>query len=127
MSGLAVGCASAVITPPVGTPMDGYSDRPGVSQGVHDDLHARALVFDDGRTRAALVSCELLDVDRHLVAAARRQAREGTGIPAANGQKRPAGLKVGRCAVDSVSQNRRDPSWPIDTALRLLLVDSPEP
>jgi hypothetical protein len=145
--------------------MDGYSDRPGVSQGVHDDLHARALVFDDGQTRAALVSCELLDVDRHLVDAARRQAAEATGIPAehimiatvhthagpaglrpgmneslaettarhiagaiaaADGQKRPAVLKVGRCAVDSVSQNRRDPSWPIDTALRLLLVDSPE-
>jgi hypothetical protein len=145
--------------------MDGYSDRQGVSQGVHDDLYARALVFDDGRTRAALVSCDLIDVDRYLVAAARQQAAEATGIPAqhimvatvhthagpaglrqgmdealadttarqiagaiaaADREKQPGVLKVGRCTVDSVSQNRRDPSWPVDTALRLLLVDSSE-
>ena len=165
MSSLCVGSASAVITPPVGTPMDGYSARQGVSQAVHDDLYARALVFDDGRTRAALVSCDLIDVDRYLVAAARQQTVEATGIPAehvmiatvhthsgpaglrrgmdealaettahhiagaiaaADRQKQPGVLKVGRCTVDSVSQNRRDPSWPADTALRLLLVDSPE-
>lgn len=165
MSSLSVGSASVAITPPVGTPMDGYSDRQGVAQGVHDDLYARALVFDDGRTRAALVSCDLLGVDRRLVAAARQQASEATGIPAehimvaavhthsgpaglrqgvdealaettarhiagaiaaADREKRPGVVKVGRCTVDSVSQNRRDPSWPIDTALRLLLVDSPK-
>jgi len=48
MSSLSVGSASVVITPPVGTPMDGYFDRRDVSRGVHDDLYARALVFDDG-------------------------------------------------------------------------------
>jgi neutral ceramidase len=146
--------------------MDGYFDRQGVSQGVHDDLYAHALVFDDGRTRAALVSCDLIHVDGHLAAAVRQQAAEATGIPAehimvaavhthagpaglrqgmdealvettarhvagaiaaADRKKQPGVLKVGRCTVDSVSQNRRDPSWPVDTALRLLLVDSPEP
>jgi len=166
MSSLSVGCASITITPPVGTPMDGYSARQGVSQGVHDDLYVRALVFDDGRERAALVSCDLIGVDRRLVAAVRQQASEATGIPAdhimvsaihthsgpaglrrgmdealaeltarhiagaiaaADHEKRSGVLKVGTCTVDSVSQNRRDPSWPIDTALRLLLVDSPEP
>jgi neutral ceramidase len=165
MRSLSVGCASVAITPPVGTPMDGYSRRQGVSQGVHDDLYARAIVFDDGQTRAALVSCDLIDVDRYVVAAARQQAAEATGIPAeqimvatvhthagpaglrrgvdealagatarqiaraiaaADREKRPGVLKVGRCTVDSVSQNRRDPSWPIDTALRLLLVDGSE-
>ena len=145
--------------------MDGYFDREGVSQGVHDDLYARALVFDDGGTRAALVSCDLIHIDGYLAAAVRQQAAEATGIPAdhvmvaaihthagpaglrqgmdeplvettarhiagaiaaADREKQPCVLKVGRCTVDSVSQNRRDPSWPIDTALRLLLVDSPE-
>jgi len=48
-------------------------------------------------------------------------------IAAADKEKKPCVLKVGRCAVDSVSQNRRDPSWPVDTSLRLLLADSPEP
>lgn len=166
MSTLSVGSASIAVTPPVGTAMEGYSARQGVSQGVHDDLYARALVLDDGLTRAALVSCDLIGVDRRLVAAVRQQASEATGIPAdhimiaaihthagpaglrrgmdealaeltarhiagaiaaADREKRPGVLKVGRCAIDSVSQNRRDPSWPIDTALRLLLLDSPEP
>jgi hypothetical protein len=145
--------------------MDGYFDRQGVSQGVHDDLYARALVFDDGQTRAALVSCDLIHIDGYLATAVRQQAAEATGIPAehimvaavhthsgpaglrqgmdealvdttahhitgavaaADREKQPCVLKVGRCTVDSVSQNRRDPSWPVDTALRLLLVDSPE-
>ena len=166
MSNLSVGAAAVAITPPVGTLLDGYTQRQGVSTAVHDDLYARALVFDDGRTRAALVSCDLIDVDGHLVAAARQRATEATGIPAehimittvhthagpaglrhgmdealaettarhiagavaaADQEKHPGVLKVGHCTIDSVSQNRRDPSWPVDPTLRLLLVDSPEP
>lgn len=78
------GAAEVVITPPVGTYLDGYSARGSGSVGVHDDLHARALVLDDGATRAALVSCDLIGVDRRLVAAARDIASAATGIPASN-------------------------------------------
>jgi len=165
MSTLSVGSAAVTITPSVGTPLDGYSQRQGLSTAVHDDLYARALVFDDGRTRAALVSCDLLGLDGHIVATARRHAAEATGIPAehimiatvhthagpaglrqgidedlaetmaghiagaiaaADREKHPGVLKVGHCTIDSVSQNRRDPSWPVDPTLRLLLIDSPE-
>lgn len=165
MRTLQAGFAEVVITPPVGTPMEGYSARQGVSQGVHDDLHARALVLDDGPTRVAIVSCDLLGVDRRLVAAARERAEAMTGIPganvlvaaththagpaglrwdldaalaeitarkiagavdAANRALEPAVIKVGRTSVDSVSQNRRDPAWPAETALRVLLVDRPQ-
>ncbi len=163
---LSVGAASVVSTPPVGTPMDGYSARQEVAQGVHDDLHARALVLDDGTTRLALVSCDLLGVDRRLAARARQLIEGAMGIPAAQvmiaaththagpaglrrefdeplvdltarlvagavaaagRSKRPAVLKAGCTAVDSVSQNRRHPDWPIDSDLRLLLFDSPDP
>ncbi len=41
----------------------------------------------------------------------------------AHSQRRPATLKVGQAVVDTVSQNRRHPDWPVDPALRLLLVD----
>ncbi len=41
----------------------------------------------------------------------------------AHSQRRPATLKLGQSLVDSVSQNRRHPDWPIDPVLRLLLVD----
>ena len=36
------GAAEVVITPPVGTFLDGYGSRSSGSTGVHDDLYARA-------------------------------------------------------------------------------------
>jgi len=163
---LTAGHAAAIITPPVGTPLEGYSARADVSQGVHDDLHARAIVIDDGETAVALVSCDLVGVDRRLVAEARERAHAATGIPAehiliaaththagpaglrraaddalldvtarhiagaikaAHASRRPAVLKIGASTVDSVSQNRRHPDWPIDPSLLVLLLDDPDP
>ncbi|MDE3096356.1 MAG: neutral/alkaline non-lysosomal ceramidase N-terminal domain-containing protein [Chloroflexota bacterium] len=81
---LLAGAAEVVITPPVGTALDGYGGRTGGSVAVHDDLHARAIVVDDGVTQAAIVGCDLIGVDRRLVAAARERASAATGIPAAH-------------------------------------------
>ena len=81
---LLAGAAEVVITPPIGTYLDGYGARASGSVGVHDDLHARALVADDGTTRVALVSCDLIGVDRRLVALVREIAGAATGIPPAN-------------------------------------------
>jgi hypothetical protein len=81
---LRAGAAEVVITPPVGTLLDGYSGREDGAVGVHDDLHARALVVDDGTTSAAIVSCDLIGIDRRLVATIRERASAATGIPAAN-------------------------------------------
>jgi neutral ceramidase len=79
---LLAGAAEVVITPPVGTFLDGYGARTSGSVGVHDDLHARALVVDDGAAQIALVSCDLIAVDRRLVAAVRSIASSATGIAA---------------------------------------------
>lgn len=76
--------AAAIITPPIGTYLEGYFPADDVSQGVHDDLHARALVLDDGATTVAIVSCDVMGVDRHLVAEARELAAKRTGIAAEN-------------------------------------------
>ena len=81
---LLTGAAEVVITPPVGTFLDGYGGRDGGSVGVHDDLHARAIVVDDGTTQAAIVSCDLIGVDRRLVARARELASAATSIPTGN-------------------------------------------
>lgn len=77
---LSAGTASAIITPPVGTWLEGYGGKDHGSVGVHDDLHARALVIDDGGTTVALVSCDLLGVDRRLVEEARRIAADAAGL-----------------------------------------------
>ena len=53
------GVGKSLITPKVGTEMMGFGKRSGVSQGIHDDLWARALVLDDGQQQVALCSVEL--------------------------------------------------------------------
>lgn len=78
------GASEVVITPPVGTLLEGYGGRDGGAVGVHDDLHARAIVVDDGSTRAAIVSCDLVGIDRHLTQLVRQLVDERTDVPPAN-------------------------------------------
>lgn len=47
---------------------------------IHDACKVRAVVFDDGRTRVALVGIDALFVPRHLVLTARRLIQEQCGI-----------------------------------------------
>ena len=44
----------------------------------------------------------------------------------ASSNMRPAKLKLAQTVIDTISQNRRDPSGPIDPALRVMLVDGDE-
>ncbi|MDX2149391.1 MAG: hypothetical protein SFV54_01555 [Bryobacteraceae bacterium] len=77
------GAAAVKITPPKGAPMAGYYYG-RAAEGVHDDLFAKALVFDDGATRAAMVSCDLIHMPGSIATKARDEAARRTGIPAAN-------------------------------------------
>ncbi|MEO8541721.1 MAG: neutral/alkaline non-lysosomal ceramidase N-terminal domain-containing protein [bacterium] len=79
-----IGAAAIDITPPVGTPLDGYGGRTDVSLGVHDPLYARAIVFDDGSTQVALVVCDLIGIGSFLAARARELIAERPGIPPEN-------------------------------------------
>jgi hypothetical protein len=104
---LRAGIASAVITPPVGGFLEGYTANTEPSRGVHDDLHARALVIDDGSTAVAIVSCDLIGVDRRLVAQARELGSAATGIApdhvmiaATHTHQGPAGLRRGAMGGD---------------------------
>jgi len=80
-STLRAGAAQTVITPPVGVHLEGYTPMPQ-STAIHDDLHARALVVDDGRAQAAIVSCDLIGISRALGQSVRVIASRATGIPA---------------------------------------------
>lgn len=48
------------ITPPAGLDMGGFALRPQPSAGIYDPLFTKALILDDGHTRVAIVSCDLL-------------------------------------------------------------------
>lgn len=59
------GFASRKITPPLGVALAGYGLKPERrAASVHDDLFARAVVFDDGQTPAALVTCDIISLSR---------------------------------------------------------------
>ena len=78
---LKIGAAQVDITPPTGIPMAGYYYvRP--AESIHDPLFAKALVLDDGQTRAALVALDLIATSFDLVHDARTEIEAATGIPA---------------------------------------------
>lgn len=78
------GVAQIEITPPVGIALSGYIARRGPALGVHDPLYAKALVLDNGTTQVALVTVDVLGVQRSLVTTVRAAIAAQTGIPAAN-------------------------------------------
>ena len=80
---LRAGAAVTSITPPQGIPMAGYYHK-RESTGVHDDLFSRALVLEQGDTKVALVSLDLVSTRREFVEEARRLIEARCGIPAAN-------------------------------------------
>ncbi|MDZ4850440.1 MAG: neutral/alkaline non-lysosomal ceramidase N-terminal domain-containing protein [Pirellulaceae bacterium] len=77
------GAATSNITPELGIDIVG-GFVPSPATHVHDELHARCLVLDDGKTKIALVVCDLLGMHRNVSLEARKQIQEATGIPSDN-------------------------------------------
>lgn len=80
---LKLGTAAAPINPPAGIGLAGYYHERG-HEGVLDDIGVKATVLDDGRTRAAIVVCDLIAMPKWLVTEARKLAQGRTGIPDTN-------------------------------------------
>ncbi|HEY8186736.1 MAG TPA: neutral/alkaline non-lysosomal ceramidase N-terminal domain-containing protein [Pyrinomonadaceae bacterium] len=77
---LAAGFSKVCISPPIGAPLAGFAARQGVSQGIHDDLFARALVLANGDAVVALVSVDLLALSGDFVKRVREGIQRSTGI-----------------------------------------------
>jgi len=77
------GAATSNITPSIGSPIIG-GFVPFPSTHVHDELHARCLVLDDGTTKLAIVVCDLLGIHRVVSDQARQLISEQVGIPPEN-------------------------------------------
>jgi hypothetical protein len=80
---LRAGAATSNITPPLGTAIVG-GFVPFPSTHVHDELHARCLVLDDGATKLVFVVCDLLGMDRLVSDEAREILQKDLGISPAN-------------------------------------------
>jgi hypothetical protein len=74
------GAATANITPPLGSPIVGGWSSPPATY-IHDELHARALVLDDGKTRLAIVVSDNVGIPRNVFDAAKQTVNQKTGLP----------------------------------------------
>lgn len=79
---LLAGAATANITPWLGDGLVGNFGTPPPAKYVHDELHARCFVLDDGDTRIALVVIDNIYISREVLDEAKRQVTEATGLPA---------------------------------------------
>lgn len=77
------GAATSNITPKLGTSINGNMSD-GKAMHVHDELHSRALVLDDGTTKLAIVVNDSCMIPREVLDEAKRLASEATGIPASH-------------------------------------------
>ena len=74
------GAATSNITPPLGISLNGgMTDR--VAEHIHDDLHARCLVLDDGEDQIAFVVCDLCMIPGDVIDAAKDLINGYTAIP----------------------------------------------
>ncbi len=77
------GAATSNITPKLGTSINGNM-ADGKATHVHDELHSRALVLDDGATKLAIVINDSCLIPREVFDEAKRLASAATGIPASH-------------------------------------------
>ena len=75
------GAAASNITPPLGETIVG-SWSPVPATHVHDELHARCLVLDDGESKVAMVLCDNVGIPVEVFDVAKQQINETTGLPA---------------------------------------------
>lgn len=74
------GAATSNITPPLGESIIG-GWLPFPAEEIHDELHARCLVLDDGKTKLAIVICDILGMPREVIDLAAKRITKSVGIP----------------------------------------------
>lgn len=77
------GAATSNITPPLGEPIvGGWTPIPATN--IHDELHSRCLVLDDGKVKLAFALCDNVGIPVEVFDVAKQQVHEATGLPASH-------------------------------------------
>lgn len=105
------GVAVVDITPPVDIELAGYVAREQGLIGIHDALHAKGLVLEDGLQRAAVLTCDLLGVNTDDVRFVRKRIEEKTGIPANNIMIVASHTHSGPATLHTNGIGERDEQW----------------
>ncbi len=110
---LRAGAATSNITPPLGELIIGNWTSPPATH-VHDELHARCLVFDDGETRVAIVVADNVGIPRRVLDEAKRLTHERSGIPVERILISSTHTHSATTARGSDGSERYDASQPLD-------------
>jgi hypothetical protein len=107
---LSAGAATSNITPPLGELIVG-NWTPAPATHIHDELHARCLVLDDGETRVAIVVADNVGIPRRVLDEAKRLTYERSGIPV---ERILISSTHTHSATTARGSERYDPSEPLD-------------
>lgn len=77
------GAHKSNITPKLGGPIIGNWNSPE-AEYIHDELYARSIVLDDGKTKLVLVTVDNVGVNQEVFDAAKQIIAQATGIPASH-------------------------------------------
>jgi hypothetical protein len=78
------GCAVIDMDVWPGMDLTGFAARYHPSTGTHDIPKIRCIMFDDGKTRFALMECDLLGLDVSYVRQVKKKISEAIGMPEQN-------------------------------------------
>src|SRR5690606_5562267 len=73
------GASTTNITPPLGEGIVGNFGIPPPAEHIHDELHVRTIVLDDGQVRLAFVISDNVGIKREVFDEAKRMIQEETG------------------------------------------------
>ena len=83
MAGLRAGAAMVNITPTLGCSLAGGM-RDNIATEIHDELHVRGLVLDNGKTRIAMATIDSCAVPRNILDRAKEIIAKHTSMPASH-------------------------------------------
>ena len=119
---LLAGAAERAITPPIGVELTGFVARLGASNAIHDDLMARALVFEHEGIRFAILTLDLIGLEADLADEIRRRVAASVGVPPHQVMLACSHTHSGPATLRLIGCGTWDPVWIASLPARLAAI-----